>query len=387
MADALQGIRVVDFTTTIAGPHCTRLMADLGAEVIKIEAADGDMMRTRPPLRSGASGMFAHLNAGKKSVALDLKNPAAVAAVRRLIATADMVVENYRPGVTKRLGLDYESLRKIKPDLIYVAISGYGQDGPGADRPAYAPVVHAAAGFDVAHLTYQEGQRTKPDFNGIFVADFQAGAYAFGAAMAALVQRKTTGEGQFVDVAMMDGMLHLLMSEFQRAQNPIEVSSRPMFGPVLAKDGHIIIATASERTFTDLVKASGRVDLLTDPRFEKYADRRLKWAEFMDEIEAWSGTKTIAELIPILEAHSVPCSPYRTVKEAMSDDQARHRGIVEMVRDAGGEVGVPNPPFRLSASGARARDVPASLGQHTAEVLRAAGLDDSDIAALTGAKA
>jgi crotonobetainyl-CoA:carnitine CoA-transferase CaiB-like acyl-CoA transferase len=381
MTDALAGIRVIDFTTTIAGPHCTRLIADLGAEVIKVEAPEGDLMRSRPPLRNGASALFAHLNAGKKSVVLDLKKPAAIAAIKRLIATADGVVENFRPGVMRRLGLDYETLKAIRPDLIYCAISGYGQDGPGADRPAYAPVVHAATGYDLAHLTYQEGNRSKPDFNGIFVADFMAGAYAFGGVMAALVQKRTTGAGQMVDLSMYDAMLGLLMSEFQRAQFPVELPSRPMYGPVKAKDGYIVIATASERTFVDLARAAGHPEWLEDPRFARYADRRKNWAQFMDEFESWSGTVPIAELIPILEKYAVPCSPYRTVKEALDDPQAKHRGIMEMVRDAGGLCGVPNPPFRMSASGARARGFAAALGEHTQEVLRAAGLSDAEIAA------
>src|SRR5215471_3562295 len=185
MNSALGGLRVLDFTTTIAGPHCTRLLADLGAEVIKIESPAGDMMRTRPPLRDGASTSFGQLNAGKKSVALDLKSPAAVEAVRRLVATTDIVVENFRPGVMRRFGLDYEALRRVKPELIYCAISGYGQTGPSAGLPAYAPVIHAASGYDLAHMAYQEG-RTRPDNNGVFIADVLSGTYAFGAIMAAL---------------------------------------------------------------------------------------------------------------------------------------------------------------------------------------------------------
>ncbi len=382
MTDALAGIRIVDFTTTIAGPHCTRMMADLGADVIKIESPEGDLMRSRPPLRNGASALFAHLNAGKKSVVLDLKKPAASDAARRLAATADIVVENYRPGVTRRLGIDYGTLKALKPDLIYCAISGYGQDGPGADRPAYAPVVHAATGYDLAHLTYQQDKREKPDFNGIFVADFMAGAYAFGGIMAALAQKRATGVGQMVDLAMYDAMLGLLMSEFQRAQFPIELPSRPMYGPVKAKGGYIIIATASERTFGDLARAAGHPEWLEDPRFAKYSDRRENWGQFMDLFEGWSGTVPINELISILEKHSVPCSPYRTVKEALEDPQAKHRGIMEMVRDKGGLCGVPNPPFRLSASDTRARDFTAALGEHTQAVLRAVGLSDAEIAAV-----
>src|SRR5437763_8361114 len=156
MRSAFDQLRVIDFTTTIAGPHCTRLLADLGAEVIKIEAPEGDMMRSRPPLRNGASTSFGQLNTGKKSVVLDLKNPAALAAARRLLETADVLVENFRPGVMRRFGLDYPTLQALKPELIYCSISGYGQTGPSAGLPAYAAVIHAASGYDHAHLAYQD---------------------------------------------------------------------------------------------------------------------------------------------------------------------------------------------------------------------------------------
>src|SRR5690348_4519640 len=169
MPSALDRVRVLDFTTTIAGPHCTRLLADLGAEVVKIEAPEGDMMRTRLPLRNGASTSFGQLNTGKKSLVLDLKQPEAVQIVHRLAATADVVVENFRPGVMQRFGLGYEALRGVKPDLIYCAISGYGQTGPSAGLPAYAPVIHAASGYDRAQMAYQ-GEERRPDYCGIYIA-------------------------------------------------------------------------------------------------------------------------------------------------------------------------------------------------------------------------
>src|SRR5262245_32179290 len=190
--EILDGLRVLDLTTTIAGPHCARLLADVGASVIKIESPEGDMMRTRPPLRDRASTSFGQLNAGKQSIALDLKQPAAVEIVKRLAARSDVLVENYRPGVMRRLGLDYPVLAAAHPALIYCAISGYGQTGPSSGRPAYAPVIHAASGYDIAHLSYQEG-RTRPDNNGIFIADVLSGTYAFGAILAALHHRTRTG--------------------------------------------------------------------------------------------------------------------------------------------------------------------------------------------------
>jgi len=383
MTSALDRLRVLDFTTTIAGPHCTRLLADLGAEVVKIESPEGDMMRTRPPLRSGASTSFGQLNAGKKSVSLDLKSPRAVEAVRRLVATADVVVENFRPGVMRRFGLDYEALRPIKPELIYCAISGYGQTGPSAELPAYAPVIHAASGYDLAHMAYQ-GEMRRPDYCGIYIADVLTGTYAFGAIMTALYQRQATGEGQMIDVSMLESMLSLTLSEIQAAQFAVAPPGRPVFGPVATKDGYINLSIASERTFQNLAAASGHHHWLTDPRFAEYANRRANWGELIDEIERWSTERTTSEVQTIFDRHSVPSSPYRTVREAMADPQIAHRHSFAEVRDPGGTFLALNPPFHMSAATAAARPFVAALGEHTEELLAGVGYTATEIAALNG---
>ncbi len=194
LTGSFEGLRVLDFSTTIAGPHCTRMLADMGAEVIKIETAEGETMRTRLPVRNGCSTAFGSLNVGKNSVVFDLKSPQGIEAVRRLVATSDVLVENFRPGVMRRLKLDYASLRDLNPKLVYCSISGYGQTGPSAELPAYAPVIHAASGYEMAHLAYQPG-RSRPDFCGIYHADVLTGVYAFGAISAALFQRHGTRNG------------------------------------------------------------------------------------------------------------------------------------------------------------------------------------------------
>jgi CoA:oxalate CoA-transferase len=281
---ALSGLSVLDFTTTIAGPHCTRLLADLGAEVIKIEQPDGDMMRSRMPLRNGASTSFGQLNAGKKSVVLDLKHPKAVEAAHQLSERADVVVENFRPGVMQRLGLDYAALGKTNQGLVYCAISGYGQTGPSANIPAYAPVIHAASGYDLAHMSYQP-DRSRPDNCGVYIADVLSGTYAFGAILAALNQRESTGQGQLVDVSMLESMLSLTLPEMQLAQFNVPRPRRHLFGPVATAEGFISLAVASERTFRGLAAAADRLDWLTDPRFADYADGRANWDKLMDELE------------------------------------------------------------------------------------------------------
>jgi crotonobetainyl-CoA:carnitine CoA-transferase CaiB-like acyl-CoA transferase len=382
MTSPFDRLRVVDFSTTIAGPHCTRLLADIGAEVIKVESPEGDMMRTRAPLRNGASTSFGQLNTGKKSVVLDLKRPDAIAAVRRLVATADVVVENFRPGVMQRFGLDYPALKAVKPDLVYCAISGYGQTGPSAGLPAYAAVIHAASGYDLAHIAYQ-GDERRPDYCGIYIADVLTGTYAFGAIMSALYQRQATGEGQLIDVSMLESMLSLTLSEIQLAQFPESyIPGRPPFGPIVTRDGYVNLSVASERTFQNLAAACGRGDWIGDPRFAQYRNRRTNWGLLIEEIEAWSSARTSAEVQAIFDRHGVPSSPYRTVKDAMADPQLAHRGSLAEVQDQGGSFRVLNPPFRLSAATAAAQPWVAALGEHTAAVLRELGYGPRDIAAL-----
>jgi crotonobetainyl-CoA:carnitine CoA-transferase CaiB-like acyl-CoA transferase len=383
MNSALAGLRVLDFTTTIAGPHCGRMLADLGAEVIKLEAPEGDMMRTRPPLRNGASTSFGQLNAGKKSVALDLKSHAGVEAARRLAATADVVVENFRPGVMRRFGLDYDALKQIKPDLVYCAISGYGQTGPSAALPAYAPVIHASSGYDLAQIAHQEEAR-RPDYCGIFIADVLTGTYAFGAIMTALYHRQLTGEGQMIDVSMLESMLSLTLSEIQAAQFAVTPPGRPIFGPIATKDGYIMLAIASERTFQNLAAASGHSGWVTDPRFARYGDRRRHWGDLVDELEVWSTERTTAEVQAIFDGHGVPSSPYRTVREAMADPQLAHRNAFAEIEDAGGAFRALNPPFRLSAATVAAKPFAAALGEHTDAVLAELGYTAAEIAALRG---
>ena len=377
------GLRVLDFSTTIAGPHCTRMLADMGAEVIKVESAEGETMRTRPPVRDGFSAVFGQLNAGKKSLVLDLKSPEAVEVVRRLVASTDILVENFRPGVMRRLKLDYDGLRQINPQLIYCSISGYGQTGPSAELPAYAPVIHAASGYDMAHLSYQPG-RTRPDYCGIYHADVVTGVYAFGAISAALYQRKENQRGQHIDVSMLESMLSLTLNEVQWSQFEVSLPSRPMFGPVETADGFVMVAIASEKTFQSLVRTSGHPHWISDPRFARYADRRDNWKDLMEGIETWSRTLSTAQCLAALSQNGVPSSAYRTVAQALSDPQLAHRGALAEVEDGGGTFKVMNLPFRMSENRVAAGRRAATLGEHTVAVLRESGLSEDEIARFTG---
>ncbi len=386
LTGCLRGLRVLDFSTTIAGPHCARMLADMGAEVIKIEAAEGETMRTRPPVRNGHSTAFGQLNVGKKSLVLDLKSPEGVEAVRRLAANADILVENFRPGVMRRLKLDYASLRPLNERLIYCSISGYGQSGPSAELPAYAPVIHAASGYDMAHLAYQPG-RERPDYCGIYHADVLTGVYAFGAISSALYQRSQTGRGQHIDVSMLESMLSLTLNEVQWSQFPVKQTTRPMFGPIETSDGYVMVAIASEKTFQGLMKVIGRPAWISDPRFALYADRRNNWAELMDGVEAWSRTVTTEQCLAELNKEGVPSSAYRTVAQALADPQLAHRGALSEVEDGGGTFKVLNLPFRMSDAAVAAGERIAALGEHTSALLKETGLSEQEIAAFSGKQA
>lgn len=379
----LHGLRVIDLTTTIAGPYCARLLADAGAEVVKIEAPEGELTRHRPPTRSGASTSYGGLNAGKRSLVLDLKKPQAVDVVRRLASTADVLVENFRPGVMARFGLGQEGLRQANPKLIYCAISGFGQTGPSAELAAYAPAIHASSGFDLAHMAYQPGRET-PDNCGIYIADVLTGTYAYAAIATALVQRQATGRGQMIDVSMLESMLNLTLGEVQAAQFPVPRPGRPMFGPVATRDGYIMPAVASERTFQNLARAVGRQDWVTDPRFALFPDRRTNWAALVEELEVWSRQMNTPECEAALNRAGVPCSAYRTVAEALADPQLAHRGALAEVQDAGGSFKVMNAPFRMSGGATQVRQFSAALGEHSAEILAEAGYGEAEVAALAG---
>jgi CoA:oxalate CoA-transferase len=379
--DALSGVRVLDFTTVMAGPFATRLMADLGAEVIKIESLEGDQVRARPPQRSGRSAYFGHLNAGKQSLACNLKAPEIRDLLYRLVPRFDVVVENFRPGVMARFGLDHATLSALNPRLIYCSISGYGQSGPKAHAPAYAPVVHAASGFDMVNLAYQDGA-DRPATSGIFVADVLGGTHAFGAIQAALYQRERTGRGQYIDLSMLEAMVGMLVFEAQEAQFPGD-ARRPLYTPLRTRDGFIMVAPTSPRNFEDLTTAVGHPEWRQDPRFATNAARNANWATLLGEVEQWTQDRTTAEAEAVLSDHGVPCGRYCTMGEVLEDEQLAARAAFSVIDDGSGPFRVPNPPFRMSDSGTYARNRVAGLGEDGAALLsRELDLDADAIKAL-----
>ena len=362
----LDGVRVLDFTTVIAGPYCTRLMADLGAEVLKVEPPGGEFTRHVPPMRQGVSAVYSQLNCGKKSLALDLKRAAAADIVKQLVRTYDVVVENFSPGVMARLGLDYAVLAQANPAVIMCSISGYGQTGPSAQRPAYAPVVQAESGFEQVYLQYQPSLE-RPLNMGPPVADTTASLQALSAINGALFYRQRTGEGQHLDIAMFDALINTFPKEFQQHYWP----STPdrLYGPFDTRDGFILVLPLNQKHFESLAACMERQDLLSDPRFATTTERLANYQAFTAIVADWLRRLPSAEALASLDAAHIPCAKYRSVGEAADDPQLQHRGMIVETEDAAGKLRVPNSPFLFSHTQASVQPWVAKAGQHNREIL------------------
>jgi crotonobetainyl-CoA:carnitine CoA-transferase CaiB-like acyl-CoA transferase len=377
----LSGIRVIDFTSMMSGPVATRLLADCGADVIKIEAPEGDYMRYRSPVREGASSYYGQMNCGKKSIVIDLKTPKGVELARSLIATADVVVENYRPGVMTSLGLDYASLKDAFPNLIYCSISGFGQVGANARNPAYAPIIHAASGLDMAQLRCNS-HLERPQMTGIFTADVSSAVHAFAAIQTALFNRERRGGGDYIDVSLQNCVLHMLVYECQEAQFPVQLN-RPLYQPLKSRDGFVMVAPVNPKNFDNLCDALGHSEWRTDPRFATIRAREHNWAQLMQLVEAWTIERTGAECEDTLMKAGVPCARYKSVAELVADQELRSDGSLAEVADRAGAYWVPNPPFKFANASAVARPWVAALDENQSEVLREVlGLAESEIAEL-----
>ena len=373
-------VRVLDFSAIIAGSYCTRMLADLGADVLKVEAPGGELMRHIAPLRGERSTVFAALNSGKRSMVLDLKRAEAVELCKRLVTRYDVVVENFSPGVMSRLGLDYATLSAINPALVMCSISGYGQSGPDAAQPAFAPIVQAVSGYELVYQHAQPGLQ-RPLNMGLPVADTTAALQAFGAIGAALYYRARTGVGQYIDIAMLDSLLATMHRDFQAAFNADPVDR--VYGPIATRDGFVITMCLTQPQFEKLVLAIGRPDLREDPRFAAPRERFHHYNELLALTEEWSRTRTTAEALRALNQAGLPCGRYRRVAELADDAQLAHRAMLAQLDDGAGPLTVPNSPFLFSATHAAVRPQVAELGAHNREVLEGElGLDADAIESL-----
>jgi CoA:oxalate CoA-transferase len=356
----LDGLKVLDFTTMMSGPMSTKLLVDMGADVVKVESPAGDQNRTRTPVFGGVSRYFAQLNAGKRSVVLDLKSAEDLSTALALAERADVLIENNRPGVMDRLGLGYAAVSRRNPGIVYCSISGFGQDGPDAQRAAYAPIVHAGSGYDLAMMGYQD-HPSLPANNAIHLADALTALYATAAVEGALLARQRTGRGEYIDVALQDSMFNLMVFEMQAAQLAQPVV-RSVFKPMPASDGFVQIAIINQKQFTTLMETIGRHDVLADERFATIAARELVWDELMAIVAAWTRVRTATECVEVLAAAGLPVTVYRTPSEALNDPAVHRRGVLASRRDAGGEYALINPPFQFSDRSVHNRGEAPALG-------------------------
>jgi CoA:oxalate CoA-transferase len=382
----MDGLKVIDFSSMVAGPWASRLMADCGAEVIKVEpVGEGDVMRYVPPVVGGMSRVFAQFNRGKKSIALDLKTPRDVETARRLIDRADVVVENFRPGVMDRLGLGYAAAQARNPRLVYCSVSGFGQDGPLAGAAAYAPVVHAMTGFDMAVMAAQ-GEDAEPRPAGVMIADVVAASYAFGAVQAALLRRERYGVGAFVDVSLIESMMSLVSIQYQEAQAERPLKSTA-FRPTRTADGYIIAPLVTARNYQALFAVIGRPDWLDDGMLASQSALTRRRGEIEDLLAAWASARTSAECTQTLNRAGVPCGAYATAREALGHPHLQARGSFGELEDADGAFRVLNPPFRLHDSHSAAGAFVARLGEHTEDILAELAAQGADPASLNPAVA
>ncbi|MEO6986219.1 MAG: CoA transferase [Paralcaligenes sp.] len=370
----LRGIRVLDFTRVLSGPFCTALLGDLGAEIIKVEPPHGDDYREVGPMKNSQSAMFTVMNRNKKSVVLDMKNAEAVLLAKELAKHVDMVVENFRPGVADKLGIGYAALKELNPRLIYVSVSGFGQNGPAAHRPAYDIVIQALSGL----MNATGSADGPPTLVGEAVSDVVSGLFASWGALVALYARERTGQGTHVDVSMFDTMLAFTATSVSRylftGQEPVRVGNRhPLsapFGVFSAKDGHYVLAVLNNKLFQQLAAVIGCPSLAQDARFASDPLRAEHEPELRAYIETWSGLLDVAEVVQRLEAAAIPVAPIWTVRQALDSDQSVFRGTLTDAEDARlPGLKLPSQPIKFSAFKENCVTRAPHLGEHTDQTL------------------
>ena len=378
VADQLAGVRVVDFTQALSGPYCTMMLADLGADVIKVEnpGRGDDSRHWGPPFVGADAAYFVSVNRNKRSVALDLKDPEDRAATRALIDTADVVVENWRPGTAERLGLGSETVRAGNPGLVYCSISGFGQDSP--TRTGYDQIVQGTSG--AMAMTGPSGQPTKW---GVPVADIAAGMFAATAVIAALYERTRTGLGRTLDIAMQDSLVAMLTHQATRylatgAVPPNDHNGHSTIAPYglfATADGHVNICVGNDSQFRRMCEALDHADLAGDPRYATNPDRLAHKPVLLADLEQRLAREDTARVLTRLEAAGVPAGPVSRMDEVFNDPRTAARDMVVTVeREDFGTARVPNGPWKVDGESSAVRMPPPLLGQHTAEVMRELGL-------------
>jgi CoA:oxalate CoA-transferase len=382
----LSGLKVLDLSRVVSGPFCTMLLADLGADVVKVEAPDGDPSRVTGIVGAGENPYFVNLNRNKRTITIDMKPERGKEIVRRMAKASDVLVENFRPGVMDRLGLGYPALSALNPSLIYAAVSGFGKTGPYKGRPAFDFIAQAMSGFMSLN-----GDRTMPYLRvGIPISDTIAGLYAAFGILAALRAREKTGRGQEIQTAMVDGLISMFTfaagAYFSTGELPPRNGNDHMvvapYGLFNASDGPIAIAPSTEKNWQQLCGALKLEHLMSDPRFDSAEKRREHRPEINAIVEAVIGSRTRQEWITQLNQAGVPCGPVNNLAQAFSDPQVLHQEMVIESAQPGGPVKMPGFPLKLSETPARLYKPSPQVGEHSVEVLQELGYHEKEIQSL-----
>ncbi len=380
MPGPLEGVKVLSFARNLAGPYCTMILCDLGAEVIKIEEPEkGDAARAMGPHIRGISSYFLSINRGSRSIALNLREERGKKAVFKLVDRVDIVVENFRPGVMKRLGFGYEAISAINPKIIYASISGFGQSGPYSSKPAYDMIAQGVGG--TVSITGEPGR--PPVRVGFSTGDIGAGLFAATAILAALHEREKSGKGQWIDVAMVDCQVAFCENAcarfFATGEIPKPLGTRhPLVTPFQVfptKDGYMVLITVSEEEWQKFCKLTGRDDLLSDPRFQGHPARIENYSVFEPFMNDLMKTRTTAEWLAFLEPAGIMCAPVNNIAQVVTDPHILEREmVVEVEHPRAGKLKVTGTPMKFSRTPCKIEKACPDVGQDTEEILKNLGM-------------